>query len=100
MDDGDDVTTEEALKHDTYEEYLDSQINDQDLFYLECEELARDLVELGYRGRCASISLSPHPLLSVRCCGAAASGTRGGLGGSCAPDCSIYLTLRSVGPRA
>ena len=65
MDDGDDVTTEEALKHDTYEEYLDSQINDQDLFYLECEELARDLVELGYRGRCASISLPPPPPLGA-----------------------------------
>ena len=33
-----------------YEEYLDSQITRTDLFYLEDEELARDLVELGYRG--------------------------------------------------
>ena len=33
-----------------YEEYLDSQITETDLYYLEDEELARDLVELGYRG--------------------------------------------------
>ena len=34
----------------TYEEFLDSQIQPLDLFYLEDEELARQLVELGYRG--------------------------------------------------
>ncbi|XP_058049420.1 cilia- and flagella-associated protein 299 [Ahaetulla prasina] len=34
----------------TYEEYLDSQITTQDLFYLENEEMARQLVELGFRG--------------------------------------------------
>ena len=34
----------------TYEEFLDSQISQRDLFYLEDEELARQLVELGYRG--------------------------------------------------
>ena len=34
----------------TYEEYLDSQITALDLFYLEDKELARQLVELGYRG--------------------------------------------------
>ena len=33
-----------------YEEYLDSQITDTDMFYLESEDLARQLVELGYRG--------------------------------------------------
>ncbi|CAH8440998.1 unnamed protein product [Dicrocoelium dendriticum] len=33
-----------------YEEFLDSQITPTDLFYLEDEELARQLVELGYRG--------------------------------------------------
>ena len=36
--------------HTTYEEYLDSQITDTDMFYLESEDLARQLVELGYRG--------------------------------------------------
>ncbi|XP_003382446.1 PREDICTED: uncharacterized protein C4orf22 homolog [Amphimedon queenslandica] len=34
----------------TYEAYLDSQITPTDLYYLEDEELARQLVELGYRG--------------------------------------------------
>lgn len=34
----------------TYEDYLDSQINSNDLYYLEDEDLARQLVELGYRG--------------------------------------------------
>ena len=35
---------------DTYEDHLDSQLTDTDLFYLEDEEIARQLVELGYRG--------------------------------------------------
>ena len=34
----------------SYEEYLDSQISGKDMFYLEDVELARQLVELGYRG--------------------------------------------------
>lgn len=34
----------------TYEDYLDSQISATDKFYLEDESLARQLVELGYRG--------------------------------------------------
>lgn len=34
----------------TYEDYLDSQITPVDLYYLENKELARQLVELGYRG--------------------------------------------------
>ncbi|XP_066488844.1 cilia- and flagella-associated protein 299 [Tiliqua scincoides] len=44
-----------ALDHiitqfNTYEDYLDSQITTQDLYYLENEEMARQLVELGFRG--------------------------------------------------
>eukprot|EP00051_Salpingoeca_urceolata_P026959 m.479455 g.479455 ORF g.479455 m.479455 type:complete len:233 (-) comp21457_c0_seq1:443-1141(-) len=35
---------------DTYEEFLDSQVAPVDMYYLEDEELARQLVELGYRG--------------------------------------------------
>jgi hypothetical protein len=35
---------------DTYEDYLDSQLNETDMNYLEDEEMARQLVELGYRG--------------------------------------------------
>lgn len=42
----DSIVTEYA----TYEHYLDSQITPTDLYYLEDEELARQLVELGYRG--------------------------------------------------
>jgi len=34
----------------SYEEYLNSQITETDLYYLENEDLARQLVELGYRG--------------------------------------------------
>ena len=34
----------------TYEDYLDSQISTTDIYYLEDEDLARQLVELGYRG--------------------------------------------------
>eukprot|EP00292_Cryptomonas_paramecium_P014076 CAMPEP_0113693594 /NCGR_PEP_ID=MMETSP0038_2-20120614/19749_1 /TAXON_ID=2898 /ORGANISM="Cryptomonas paramecium" /LENGTH=235 /DNA_ID=CAMNT_0000615679 /DNA_START=6 /DNA_END=713 /DNA_ORIENTATION=+ /assembly_acc=CAM_ASM_000170 len=41
---------DDALKFDTYEQYLDSQISPMDLYYLEDQDLARQLVELGYRG--------------------------------------------------
>lgn len=34
----------------TYEDYLDDQVMPEDLYYLEDEDLARQLVELGYRG--------------------------------------------------
>ncbi|KAJ1634981.1 hypothetical protein T492DRAFT_969381 [Pavlovales sp. CCMP2436] len=43
---GDNMVNEFA----TYEDYLDSQISATDLYYLEDEDLARHLVELGYRG--------------------------------------------------
>ncbi|KAM4053884.1 cilia- and flagella-associated protein 299 [Anomaloglossus baeobatrachus] len=39
-----------VAQFNTYEDFLDSQITSLDLFYLEDEELARQLVELGYRG--------------------------------------------------
>jgi hypothetical protein len=39
-----------ATEFATYEEYLDSQITVVDLYYLEDKDLARQLVELGYRG--------------------------------------------------
>jgi len=39
-----------AAEFPTYEDFLDSQISTTDLYYLEDEELARQLVELGYRG--------------------------------------------------
>lgn len=34
----------------TYEDYLDAQVSSTDMYYLEDEDLARQLVELGYRG--------------------------------------------------
>lgn len=37
-------------KFETYEDYLDSQLTVNDMDYLEDEEMARQLVELGYRG--------------------------------------------------
>lgn len=37
-------------KYDTYEDYLGSQLTATDLEYLDDEEVARQLVELGYRG--------------------------------------------------
>lgn len=36
-------------KFQTYEDYLDSQITAQDKFYLEQDELARQLIEIGCR---------------------------------------------------
>nr|XP_003226940.1 PREDICTED: uncharacterized protein C4orf22 homolog isoform X1 [Anolis carolinensis] len=39
-----------VTQFNTYEDYLDSQITTQDLYYLENEEMARQLVELGFRG--------------------------------------------------
>eukprot|EP00040_Diaphanoeca_grandis_P008865 m.46680 g.46680 ORF g.46680 m.46680 type:complete len:233 (-) comp20305_c0_seq1:210-908(-) len=39
-----------ASEFATYEDFLNSQISPVDLYYLEDEELARQLVELGYRG--------------------------------------------------
>jgi hypothetical protein len=41
---------DEFSEFPTYEDYLDSQISEKDLKYLQDEELARQLVELGYRG--------------------------------------------------
>jgi hypothetical protein len=37
-------------RFDTYENYLDSQLTPADMNYLEDDEMARQLVELGYRG--------------------------------------------------
>lgn len=39
-----------VIEFNMYEDYLDKQITSTDLFYLEDMELARQLVELGYRG--------------------------------------------------
>ena len=41
---------------ETYEDYLDSQITENDRLYLDDDELARQLVELGYRGNGETLS--------------------------------------------
>ena len=38
-------------KFKDYEEYLDEQTSDTDLFYLEDKELARKLIEVGLHGK-------------------------------------------------
>lgn len=43
-------------KYITYEDYLDDQYTSKDMLYLENEDLARELVELGYRGSSNTIS--------------------------------------------
>jgi hypothetical protein len=40
---------EELDKYSTYEEYLDSLVNEDDHKYLQDEEMARTIAELGYR---------------------------------------------------
>uniref|UniRef100_A0A8C5XYR8 Cilia- and flagella-associated protein 299 n=2 Tax=Microcebus murinus TaxID=30608 RepID=A0A8C5XYR8_MICMU len=52
MDQDDGLTAVDNLvtQFNTYEDFLDSQITTVDLYYLEDESLARQLVELGYRG--------------------------------------------------
>lgn len=48
---GDDLSNLDIVERfETYEEYLDSQLTANDMGYLEDEEMARQLVELGYRG--------------------------------------------------
>ena len=49
-EEGTNVADSIVTKYATYEQYLDCQITPTDLYYLEDEELARQLVELGYRG--------------------------------------------------
>jgi hypothetical protein len=43
-------TNDTLGEFETYEQYLDSFVQPRDLFYLEDEALARQLVELGCRG--------------------------------------------------
>lgn len=40
---------EELDKYDTYEEYLDSLVSEDDHKYLQDEEMSRAIAELGYR---------------------------------------------------
>lgn len=50
QDDGMTALDNIVTQFNTYEDFLDSQITTVDLYYLEDEGLARQLVELGYRG--------------------------------------------------
>ena len=47
---------EELDKYNTYEEYLDSLVSEEDHKYLEDEEMARQIAELGYRSVSSSIN--------------------------------------------
>jgi hypothetical protein len=49
-EDGEGLVGDSLEQYATYEDYLDSQISETDMYYLEDEDLARQLVELGYRG--------------------------------------------------
>ena len=49
MSDGFEVR-DKVAQFATYEDYLESEISELDMYYLESEEVARQLVELGYRG--------------------------------------------------
>lgn len=50
-DRSDDAATLDIVERfETYEDYLDSQLTNHDMGYLGDEEMARQLVELGYRG--------------------------------------------------
>ncbi|KAG5510655.1 hypothetical protein JKF63_06953 [Porcisia hertigi] len=46
-----DASDRNVLDFDTYEEYLDEQVTCDDLFYLEDQDAARKIVELGYKGK-------------------------------------------------
>ena len=50
MSAGDFEVRDRVAQFATYEDYLDSQIAEIDMYYLENEEVARQLIELGYRG--------------------------------------------------
>mmetsp|Transcript_9263 Transcript_9263/g.14216 ORF Transcript_9263/g.14216 Transcript_9263/m.14216 type:complete len:246 (-) Transcript_9263:205-942(-) len=50
IDDSTALGMDTVEQYETYEDYLDSQVTDTDMYYLEDEDLARQLVELGYRG--------------------------------------------------
>ncbi|CAD2214499.1 hypothetical protein AGDE_03653 [Angomonas deanei] len=39
------------LDYESYEEYLDQQVSTEDMFYLDDQDAARRIVELGYKGK-------------------------------------------------
>jgi len=50
-DDDGDMMDNGLSKFKSYEDYLDDQLEDEDLFYLEDKELARQLIEVGLHGK-------------------------------------------------
>ena len=50
-DDEADMLDNGLAEYEKYEDYLDDQLSDEDLFYLEDKELARQLIEMGYHGK-------------------------------------------------
>ena len=50
-DDDGDMLDNGLAEFEKYEDYLDKQMSDEDLFYLEDTELARQLIEVGYHGK-------------------------------------------------
>ena len=47
FDDDDDMMDNDIAQYEKYEDYLDDQMDDNDLFYLEDKELAHMLYEVG-----------------------------------------------------
>ena len=82
MTDGGGAGDASLLDFKTYEEFLDSQVSDLDLYYLEDEELARQLVELGVRGTgevcvCVSVCARACVSFSLFVCVCVCDGGRG-----------------------
>ena len=50
-DDDGDMLDNGLAEFEKYEDYLDKQMSDEDLCYLEDTELARQLIEVGYHGK-------------------------------------------------
>eukprot|EP00351_Strombidinopsis_sp_SopsisLIS2011_P001684 CAMPEP_0116876940 /NCGR_PEP_ID=MMETSP0463-20121206/8789_1 /TAXON_ID=181622 /ORGANISM="Strombidinopsis sp, Strain SopsisLIS2011" /LENGTH=78 /DNA_ID=CAMNT_0004523861 /DNA_START=23 /DNA_END=259 /DNA_ORIENTATION=+ len=52
MDDIDEEMIDNTLEaFETFEDYLDDRMSPEDLFYLEDQELARQLMEVGFHGK-------------------------------------------------
>eukprot|EP00958_Prasinococcus_capsulatus_P026195 scaffold4675_cov378-Prasinococcus_capsulatus_cf.AAC.12 len=73
------------MEFNTYEEYLDSQVTDTDMSYLEDAELARQLLELGSRGQTELLSREDFEARKV------------GPPGSCIP-CTLHPLHRLLEP--
>ena len=50
-DDNDDMLFNDLEQYETYNDYLDSRMEDDELFYLEDFELARQLIAVGSHGK-------------------------------------------------